>query len=193
MNFRIRGHPSEIHVRVALQGIPWSTVFARRFGVEHEHAQTVVTESVLDAMEMLGSAYVTKMTRVVGRMTQLREAIHLVYEKVLNGTTEALDTAAMAGPSRSCTRRPGSWPIRRRGPSATAPPSSRCRRAAVGAATSRARDAAGSPVNPWRQRPGAAATREPQYPGARPGVGDRPTRAPRDGEPIRGGRREEVA
>ena len=95
MNFRIRGHPREIRVRAELQGHPVVDSFAKRFNVDHEHAQNVVTESVLDAMDLLGTAYVNKMTRVVTRMAELREAIHFVYEKVLSGTAEPLDAATM--------------------------------------------------------------------------------------------------
>ena len=186
MNFRVRGHPSEIHVRVALQGHPVVESFARRFGVNEEHAQTVVTESVLDAMDMLGSAYVTKMTQVVSRMTQLREAIHFVYEKVLTGSTEALDRAELARRFEELhaeTRQladPKTWAERDGAaleplppvPRSTPPPTP------VEPVTP---PAAGEHVAPTRSR-----RPEPQYPGARPGLENKPSRAPREGEPIRG-------
>ena len=188
MTFRIRGHPSEIHVRVALQGHPVVDSFAKRFNVEHEHAQTVVTESVLDAMDLLGSAYVTKMTRVVSRMAELREAIHLVYEKVLNGTAEPLDAATMNrafDELHAQTKEladPKTWAERDGGAVEPLPPLPRSEPPPT-TVEPRVPLELPTPAEPPSRR-----RVEPQYPGARQGVGDRPSRAPRDGEAMRGGR-----
>ena len=199
MNFRIRGHPSEIRVRVALEGHPVVETFARRFGVDREHAQTVVTESVLDAMDLLGSAYVTKMTRVVSRMTQLREAIHFVYEKVLNGSTEALDRVELARRFEELhaeTRQladPKTWAEREGAAVEPLPPIPHSAPPPVEPVTP---PVAVEPVAPVKRAPSRRRA-EPQYPGARPGLEGKPTRAPREGEPVRGSRsggkwREEV-
>ena len=94
-SLKVRGTHLEPHVRLTVEKLPVIDVFQKRFGVEPEVAKKIVGDSVLDAVEMLGSRYVTKMTQVVGRLTQLREAIHLVYERVLSGTTESIDTAAL--------------------------------------------------------------------------------------------------
>jgi hypothetical protein len=194
VNFKVRGHPAEVHVRLALQGHEVVESFAKRFGVDHERAQTVVTESVLDAMELLGSAYVTKMTRVVSQMTRLRESIHFVYEKVLNGTLEGVDPAEVPRTFEelhAVTREladPKTWAERDGAAIEPLPPASRPTPTETAAKppgpvpTKRAPGKrAPAERKPARQRP------EPQYPGARPGLADLPTRAPRSGEVVHEG------
>ena len=192
MNYKVRGFPVEVHVRAKLQGHPMVDIFARKFDVEHGRAQEVLTESVIDAMEMIGSAYVTKMTSVVQRMTHLREAIHVVYEKVLSGSAEAIDTAGMAGDFEelhAVTREladPKTFADHDGAALEPLPPLTHA--APVGVTVEPGRAPAGLERVAPTQRPAARRRPlEPQYPGARTGVADRPTRAPRDGEAFRGG------
>jgi hypothetical protein len=157
--FRIREHPMAPAVRARIESHPVLETFQRRFGVEPEVAKKILTDSVLDAMDVLGSRYVTKMTHVVGRLTQLREAIHLVYEKVLSGATETVDAVALrrAFDELHATTKeladPKTWA-----------------------------DGEGKQVEPL------PATPAPEYPGARTGLEDKPSHAPRHDDPVRGGR-----
>jgi hypothetical protein len=131
--------------------------FHERFGVEPEVARKIVSESVLDAMDLLGSVYVTKMSRVVGRLTQLREAIHLVYERVLNGSERPVEPEALRRIFEELHRTsqeladPQGWATRE-----------------------------GGAVEPL------PAGRDLQYPGARTGLAEKPSRAPRTGDTIHG-------
>jgi hypothetical protein len=153
--FKVRNHPMEPQVRLVLGKHPVVEAFHQHFRIEREAAREILTESVLDAMDMLGSHYVTKMTHVVGRLTQLREAIHLVYEKVLSGSGEPVDRVALqrAFEELHATIKeladPKTWA-----------------------------EAEGKQVEPL------PVTME--YPGARTGLEDKPTRAPREGGPVRG-------
>jgi hypothetical protein len=154
---RVRGTPFEPHVRLAVEKLPVVDVFQKRFGVEPEVAKKIVGDSVLDAVEMLGSRYVTKMTQVVGRLTQLREAIHLVYEKVLAGSTEGIDTAALrqAFEELHATTKeladPKTWA-----------------------------EGEGKQVEPLPPAPVV------EYPGARQGLENKPSVAPKQGDPVPG-------
>jgi hypothetical protein len=156
-SFRVREHPLAPRVRELLGAHPMIDAVHERFGVEPEAARAMVTESVLDAMDLLGSAYVTRMTRVVGRLTQLREAIHLVYERVLNGSERPVEPEALRRifeELHATTQEladPRAWAARE-----------------------------GGAVEPL------PAGRDLQYPGTRAGLADKPSRAPRRGDAIHG-------
>jgi len=155
--FKVRERPMAPAVRARLEAHPAVEAFQKRFGVEPEAAKKILTESVLDAMDLLGSRYVTRMSQVVGRLTQLREAIHLVYEKVLSGHPENVDTAALrrAFDELHATTKeladPKTWA-----------------------------EGEGKQVEPL------PATPPIEYPGARAGLEDKPSVAPRQGDPVRG-------
>lgn len=88
--------PVEVHaLRVRLEKSPLLDALHERFGVERERSLDVLTESITRAMDMLGSDYINRMGALTERMTQLRTAIHLVYAKVLEGTGQPVDTAAL--------------------------------------------------------------------------------------------------
>jgi hypothetical protein len=152
--FKVREHPMAPQVRARIEAHPVSAKFRERFKVGHEEASKVLTESVLDAMDLLGSRYVTKMTQVVGHLTQLREAIHLVYERVLAGSTDPLDAARL-----------------------------REAFAELHAVTKELAD-----PKTWAEGEGKQVASLPpvEYPGARPGLENKPTVAPRTGEPVPG-------
>ena len=194
MNF-LRGTKFEAQIRLNLKGHPVVEAFAARFDVPHERAQHVVIESVIDAMELLGSEYVMKMNRVVGRMTQLREAIHFVYERVLTGSLEDIDTEGMGqnfADLRAETRKlvdPKTWAETEGAALPPLPPLPHTPPPGVTIEPVRPPVTTEPAVPATRQR--GRRRHEPQYPGARPGLADRPTRAPRKGDliPGRGGKR----
>ncbi|HEX8343371.1 MAG TPA: hypothetical protein VF657_01325 [Actinoplanes sp.] len=164
-SFRARTHPLAASVSRTLHEHPLVDTFHERFGVDREAARTILTESVLDAMDLLGSAYVTRMTQVVGRMTQLRQAIHLVYEKVLAGSGTTVDPQVLRRTFEQLHE-----------------------------ATRELAD----PLT-WAEKDGAQVEALPVrpdllYPGARPGLADKPSHAPRHGDPRPGqpGRQWEV-
>jgi hypothetical protein len=156
--FKVREHPMAPRVRAKIEAHPVLEAFRKRFpDVEPEAAKKIVTDSVLDAMDLLGFRYVTRMSQVVGRLTRLREAIHLVYERVLSGNLESLDTAALrrAFEELHATTKeladPKTWA-----------------------------EAEGKQVEPL------PATPPVEYPGARTGLESKPTVAPRKGDAVRG-------
>ena len=181
----VRGTRFEITVRSQMHGHPLVDDFVQRYGVEREYAQRVVTESVLDAMDLLGSVYVMRMARIVRRMTQLREAIHLVYERVLSGTTEGIDSGDLNGAFtelHAATRELADakrWAEREGAAVAPLPTVPH---------TSPPAPAELRPAEPAPAKKAAARKRrpEPQYPGVRAGVAEAPTRAPRPEQPIAG-------
>lgn len=155
--FKVREHPMAPRVRARIEAHPVLKEFQDRFKLEPEVTKKVLTESVLDAMDLLGSRYVTKMSQVVGRLTELREAIHLVYEKVLSGNTEDLDSAAL-----------------------------RQRFEELHATTKELADPKTWAEGEGKQVEPLPAAPVVEYPGARPGLENKPTVAPRQGDPVRG-------
>jgi hypothetical protein len=156
-SFRSRAHVDAGRVARAVERHPLLGTLQERYGLNREQAHHLLSESVLDAMDLLGSAYVNRMTGVVNRMTQLRHAIHLVYERVLAGSGEHVDPQALRHAFEQ-----------------------------LHAATKELAD----PVT-WAEREGGAVEKLPvgadlHYPGARTGLADRPSHAPRHGDAITG-------
>ncbi|NMO55178.1 hypothetical protein HH310_28835 [Actinoplanes sp. TBRC 11911] len=157
--FKVRGTDLEPHVHLTVGKLAVVDAFMKRFKLtDREAATKILSNGVMDAMELLGSRYVTSMTQVVGRLTRLREAIHVVYEKVLAGTGETVnrdELRMMFDQLHEETKKladPQKWAQEE-----------------------------GRLVEPL---PDTAA--QPDYPGARPGLADKPTNAPREGAPVLG-------
>jgi hypothetical protein len=156
--FKVREHPMAPKVRAKIEAHPVLEAFRKRFpDVEPEAAKKVLTDSVLDAMDLLAFRYVTRMSQVVGRLTRLREAIHVVYERVLSGSVEHLDTAALrrAFEELHATTKeladPKTWA-----------------------------EGEGKQVEPLPAAPPV------EYPGSRAGLEKKPSVAPGKGDPVRG-------
>ena len=152
MTFTLRSHPEAAAVREALRRHPVVELAARRSKLPHDTVHEIVTEAVLDMLDVLGNRYVGQMSEVVARLTRVREAIHLVYEQVLSGSRETVDAGTLRHhfeELHAATEEladPRAWAEKH---AASVPP---------------------LPVNPVVE-----------YPGARPGLADKPTRAPQQG------------
>lgn len=203
---RFRGHYMTIQVRSKLREHPVVDAFVERYGVDRDHAHEVVSDAVLDVMDLLGTAYVAKMTRTITRMTELREAIHFVYEKVLTGHPGDADVMALRQKFEELHATtaelvdPKAW-VEKEGAAMEPLPRKAVEDAPALGAEPRPAAATGAEVAAGSGQPRAkagqaapATRRTPEYAGRRTEVPDRPTRAPRNGDPVEGGGtwREEV-
>jgi hypothetical protein len=195
-----------VRVRAEVGKHPVLDAFVNKYNLDRERAHDVMTDSVLEAMDLLGHAYVGKMTRTVTRMAELREAIHFVYERVLTGDAAHADVMSLRHnfdelhKATSELADPKAWAEREGAAVEPLPVARTAERAApgaelrpvaapgteVGAGSGQARAEAGQAAPATRRR------REVEYPGKRSGLADKPTRAPRNGEPMYGGGNWEV-
>ena len=99
MTIKIAESPELVtQVRASLQDHPLSAEI-RRFAADRhlDEAQLhdLVAESVISALDELGTAYSAEMTSVVEHMTRVRAEVHLVYERALSGTIDPSDPAVL--------------------------------------------------------------------------------------------------
>jgi hypothetical protein len=69
--------------------------FAAERNLDEAQLHELVTESVINALDELGTAYGAEMTAVVEHMTRVRADVNLVYERALSGTIDPSDPAVL--------------------------------------------------------------------------------------------------
>lgn len=150
-------HVRAADVRAEVAKHPAVKRLVEHTGLHEDVVSETVSRAVLEELDHIGGHYVTRMRAVVEHLTEIRAAIHTVYERVLSGS---------GGPGGDLRAR---FEELRRATAELADPESWAKQHAES-------------LPPLPRDPVV------EYPGARPGLADKPTRAPRPHTPTgRGG------